>query len=237
MCQHPNLIGFYDFFEDNSFFYMVLEYMDGGDLFDYLDRRDFKLEEDRAREISLQIASGVYFLHTYGIVHRDLKLENVMMTDDSPTSVPKLVDFGLSAIISPERRIKDSVGTISYAAPEILKGERYDKMVDIWSLGVIIFVLLGGYLPFDAEEKPQIVDRTLNEEVTFSDKKWLTISEEAKALVKAMLEKDKDARPSMEEILQRPWFQAHKGMQQERAKSFHNGKLNAIDQVNAVSMA
>lgn len=77
-----------------------------------------------------------------------------MMTDDSSKSIPKLVDFGLAAIVAPEKRVKDSVGTISYAAPEILRGERYDKMVDIWSLGVIIFVLLGGYLPFDAEEKP-----------------------------------------------------------------------------------
>jgi len=101
MCQHPNLIGFYDFFEDNNSFYMILEYLKGGDLFDYLERRDFIVSEERARGLALQLAGATYYLHTYGIVHRDLKLENVMMTDDSTDSVAKLVDFGLSAIVGP----------------------------------------------------------------------------------------------------------------------------------------
>jgi serine/threonine protein kinase len=96
----------------------------------------------------------VYYLHSYGIVHRDLKLENVMMTNDDDTeSIPKLVDFGLAGIKGPNSKFKDAVGTVSYAAPEVLKGHSYDKSIDVWSLGIIIYVMLIGYLPFDNEDK------------------------------------------------------------------------------------
>jgi len=154
MCQHPNLIGFYDFFENANLYHIVIEYLSGGDLFDYLERRDFKIDEARAKTITRQICSAVYYLHSYGIVHRDLKLENVMMTNDHDTqSMPKLVDFGLAGIKGPNLKFKDAVGTVSYAAPEVLKGHSYDKSIDIWSIGIIIYVLLIGYLPFDSEDK------------------------------------------------------------------------------------
>jgi serine/threonine protein kinase len=148
-----------------------------------------------------------------------LKLENVMMTDDSEGSIPKLVDFGLAAIVSPDKRVKDAVGTVSYAAPEILQGQRYDKAVDVWSLGIIYYVLLAGYLPFDAESKKEIVERTLHEETPMDDDKWTPVSASAKNLVKEMLNKNKKKRCSMEDVLNSNWLVANKEIKQQRLSS------------------
>jgi serine/threonine protein kinase len=101
MCQHPNIITLIDLFENVDYYFIVLEYMGGSDLFDYLSAREFNLGENRVREISYQLALGIKYLHSYGIVHRDLKLENVMMSDTTDQSIPKLVDFGLAKMIGP----------------------------------------------------------------------------------------------------------------------------------------
>jgi len=120
ICQHPNIIRLLDVFENPEYIYIVLEYLAGGDLFTYLDKRDFKITEDRARAIAHQIAVAVYYLHNYGIAHRDLKLENILMVDASDDSQLKLVDFGLSKILGPGETSTDPFGTLSYVAPEVL---------------------------------------------------------------------------------------------------------------------
>lgn len=109
-----------DVFENPDYIYIVLEYCSGGDLFQYLDRRDFKITEDRARNIAHQIAASLYYIHSYGIAHRDLKLENILMVDDSDDSQLKIVDFGLSKMIGPNETASDPFGTLSYVAPEVL---------------------------------------------------------------------------------------------------------------------
>lgn len=105
ICQHPNLVQLLDYFEDNRYFYIILEYLQGGDMYDYLNKRGFSIPQARALELSAQLAKGVYFLNCYGIIHRDLKLENIMMSDNTEQAVPKLVDFGLSAITGPDQSI------------------------------------------------------------------------------------------------------------------------------------
>jgi serine/threonine protein kinase len=102
MCQHPNIVELIDLFDNSDFYYIVLEFMQGKDLFDYIQFRNFKLTEERVKELSYQIGIAIKYLHSYGIVHRDLKLENVMMSDNSETSIPKLVDFGLAKMIGPK---------------------------------------------------------------------------------------------------------------------------------------
>lgn len=101
-----------DVFENPEYIYIVLEHMAGGDLFAYLERRDFKITEDKARSIAHQIASALYYLHSYGIVHRDLKLENILMVDMNNDSELKLVDFGLSKILGPNETSTDPFGTL-----------------------------------------------------------------------------------------------------------------------------
>jgi serine/threonine protein kinase len=112
ICQHPNIIRLIDVFENPEYIYIVLEYCSGGDLFQYLDRREFKISEDRARNIAHQIAAGLYYMHSYGIAHRDLKLENILMANDSDESELKIVDFGLSKMIGPNETASDPFGTL-----------------------------------------------------------------------------------------------------------------------------
>ena len=128
---------------------MVLEYMQGQDLFDYFQKRDLNLKEERVKEIAYQIGLGIEYLHKYGIVHRDLKLENIMMTDSSEGAYPKLVDFGLAKMMAPNQKANEPFGTVGYVAPEVLKRTSYSFSIDLWSFGVIIYVLLCGCLPFD----------------------------------------------------------------------------------------
>ena len=123
--------------------------MAGADLFDYVHARSFNLGEERVCEIAYQMALGIKYLHNYGIVHRDLKLENIMMTDQTEQSVPKLVDFGLAKIIGPNEKASEPFGTLGYVAPEILEKKPYSYSCDLWSLGCIIYALLCSSLPFD----------------------------------------------------------------------------------------
>mmetsp|Transcript_3532 Transcript_3532/g.2566 ORF Transcript_3532/g.2566 Transcript_3532/m.2566 type:complete len:143 (-) Transcript_3532:6-434(-) len=112
ICQHPNVIRLLDVFENPEYIYIVLEYCAGGDLFHYLDKRDFKVTEDLARHIAHQIAAAIYYLHSYGIAHRDLKLENILMTDSTDQAELKLVDFGLSKMVGPNETSNDPFGTL-----------------------------------------------------------------------------------------------------------------------------
>lgn len=127
----------------------MLECCQGGDLFDYLSARKFELGEARVKEIAWQLAEGLLYLHKYGVVHRDLKLENIMMTDKTSKSVPKIVDFGLAKMIGPQEKAEEPFGTLGYVAPEILNKQPYTKQCDLWSLGCILYALLCSSLPFD----------------------------------------------------------------------------------------
>lgn len=151
MCKHPNIVRLEDLFENADCFFLVLEYMGGGDLFDYLKTRQFRLSEERAREIIFQLTLAVQFLHTFGIVHRDIKLENVMMSDQTDKAIPKLADFGLAKMVGPSEKADEPFGTLGYAAPEVLRKEPYGPACDLWSLGCISYALLCGALPFDHE--------------------------------------------------------------------------------------
>ena len=156
MCQHPNIIRLLDIFENQDYIYIVMENLSGGDLFTYLEKRDFEITEARAKELSHQIATALYYLHSFGVAHRDLKPENILMVSDSEDSDLKIVDFGLSKIIGPNESSLDPFGTLSYVAPEVLLQKPYGKEVDLWSLGVITYLLLSRVLPFDDEEDKEI---------------------------------------------------------------------------------
>jgi len=133
-----------------------MENLCGGDLFNYLERRDFVITEERAKELSHQLATALFYLHSFGIAHRDLKPENILMVSDDDTSDLKIVDFGLSKIIGPNETSLDPFGTLSYVAPEVLLQKPYGKEVDLWSLGVITYLMLSRVLPFDDEDDKEI---------------------------------------------------------------------------------
>jgi len=151
MCQHSNIVKLIDVFENSDHYYIVIEYMAGKDMFDYIQKRNFMLSEERVKQLSVQIINAVRYLHDFGIVHRDLKLENVMMSDSSNVAHPKIVDFGLAKIIGPNEKADEPFGTLGYVAPEVLKKRPYSYSCDVWSIGCIMYALLSGSLPFDHE--------------------------------------------------------------------------------------
>ena len=156
MCQHPNIIKLLDVFENTDHVYIVMELLDGGDLFSYLEKRKFKIPEARARKIIHYLAGALFYLHSYGIIHRDIKPENILMVDKSESSDVKIVDFGLAKMIGPSQLCIDAYGTLGYVAPEVLSEKPYAKAADIWSLGVIAYLMLIGALPFDSKDDHEL---------------------------------------------------------------------------------
>ncbi len=157
------------------------------------------------------IATAIYYLHSFGIAHRDLKPENILMTTTEDDAQPKLVDFGLSKIIGPGETCNDPFGTLSYVAPEVLLQKPYNKMVDLWSLGVIVYLLLSGTLPFDDDDDREIARQTIHDPVDFSYHVWKNVPEEAKELIKSLLDKDPDKRLTLQDTLQHKWITQQEG--------------------------
>ena len=206
MCQHPNIVKLLDIFENQDYIYIVMEKLEGGDLFEYLEKRKFDVTEKRTKEICHQLAAALYYLHKFGVAHRDLKPENILMALDDNKSDCLIADFGLSRVIGPNESSLEAFGTLSYVAPEVLEAKPYGKEVDIWSLGVITYLLLSGCLPFDDEEDKEVARQTMYCDPDFSFEPWDKRSPEAIDLVKKMLSKNRKKRPSLEEILKHPWF-------------------------------
>lgn len=144
---HPNLADMLDYFEDDEHYYIVMGLHGGGmDLFDYIELNDHGIPEHEIRRIFKQIALGVRHLHQHNIVHRDIKDENVVLGDDGGL---RLIDFGSAAYLKPGRKYETFVGTLDYAAPEILRGHTYSgKPQDVWALGILLFTLVYRENPF-----------------------------------------------------------------------------------------
>jgi serine/threonine protein kinase len=185
ICQHPNIIKLEDVFENQDYIYIVMEYLSGGDFFNFLEKRKFKISEQNAKRIMHELATSIYYLHSFGIAHRDLKPENILMVSDSDNSQIKLVDFGLSKSFGPGEFCKEPFGTLCYVAPEILLQRSYDKSVDLWSLGVIMHLMLCGTLPFDSEDDREIARKTIYDDLNMTHSMWNGVSDEAKELVQS----------------------------------------------------
>lgn len=212
-----------------------MEYLKGGDLFNYLESRDFTISQERAREMSHSIATAIYYLHSFGIAHRDLKPENILMTSTEDDAQPKLVDFGLSKIIGPTQTCNDPFGTLSYVAPEVLQQKPYNKKVDLWSLGVIIYLLLSGTLPFDDDDDREIARQTIHEQVDFSYHVWNDVPQEAKDLISGLLEKESENRMNLQDVLVHPWLiKKDSNIAMKRRKSFDEG--TAAEQFEAFTV-
>ena len=207
IAKHPNIIKLYDVYENEKYIYIIMEYCLGGDLFSYIEKRNFKLSEERAAEIIHKLCTAVYFLHQYGIVHRDLKPENILMMDKTDNADIRLVDFGLGKMLGPGEKCNDPFGTFSYVAPEVLEEKEYDFKVDLFAIGIITYLLVAGFLPFDDENsEKEIARQTVYEPTPFPKKIWNNISPEAKMFVDNLLNKDPDKRMNLGEVLQHKWF-------------------------------
>ena len=206
IANHPHIIRLFDVFENIDYIYIIMEYCSGGDLFSYLENRKFIIPEKRAAEIIEQLATAIYFLHEYGVVHRDLKPENILMEDNSENANIKLLDFGLGKMLGPNETCNEVFGTLSYVAPEVLRGKYYNKSVDIWGLGIITYLLLTGFLPFDDESDEEIKRQTIEDPVPYPASIWGHISIEGKSFVQDLLLKDPEKRPDIKQVLDHPWL-------------------------------
>jgi len=206
ICNHPNIIKLYDILENQDYIYIITEVCKGSDMFDYLSDRKFKIPECRAAKFINKIARAIYYLHSYGIVHRDLKPENILMTDASEDADLKILDFGLSKIIGPDEKCTEPFGTLHYVSPELLLGMAYDKKVDIWSLGIISYLLITGHLPFNDENESEVARQIINEPVPFPKLIWKSKSYEAKLFVSSLLQKEPSSRANIKDIINNKWL-------------------------------
>ena len=160
MMDHPNIIKTYKITESPKNYYIIMEYCNGGELFNYIVDKE-KLEEIEASMFFYQLINALDYIHSLGIAHRDLKPENLLLLDNK---FIKIIDFGLSNFFSGEKQLETPCGSPSYAPPEIIKGEKYNGFyIDIWASGIILFAMLCGYLPFDDDEEEEEEDEDENE--------------------------------------------------------------------------
>ncbi|XP_020223947.1 CDPK-related kinase 3 isoform X1 [Cajanus cajan] len=205
LSGHKHLVKFHDAFEDANNVYIVMELCEGGELLDRILSRGGKYSEEDAKVIVLQILSVVAFCHLQGVVHRDLKPENFLFTSRSEDADMRLIDFGLSDFIRPDERLNDIVGSAYYVAPEVLH-RSYSLEADIWSIGVITYILLCGSRPFWARTESGIFRAVLRADPNFDDLPWPTASAEAKDFVKRLLNKDYRKRMTAVQALTHPWL-------------------------------
>jgi serine/threonine protein kinase len=178
-----------------------------------MKEKKFNFTEKRVAELIYQIALGVKYLHKYGIIHRDLKPDNIMLTEASDKGQIKIMDFGLSKILGKKEKAVDGFGTLTFVSPEVLIRKPYNKEIDIWSIGVILYMMLSGDLPFDDEEddEQKIAKSIVYNEVEFPEKKFGKRSKEVIDLIKRCLTKEPKNRIKIDEILKSDWIQKNLG--------------------------
>jgi len=199
LFYHPHIIRLYEVIYTPGDIYMVTEYVSGGELFDFIVSNG-RLPEDKARRFFQQILSGIEYCHQHMVVHRDLKPENLLLDADCNL---RIADFGLSNVMKDGEFFKTSCGSPNYAAPEVISGKLYaGPEVDVWSMGVILYALLCGSLPFDDENIPNLFKKIKGGIYTLPGH----IGESTKDLIAKMLVVDPLQRITITEIRQHPWF-------------------------------
>lgn len=205
LAGHENVVQFYNSFEDDNYVYIVMELCEGGELLDrILSKKDSRYTEKDAAKVVRQMLKVAAECHLHGLVHRDMKPENFLFKSSKEDSPLKATDFGLSDFIRPGKRFQDIVGSAYYVAPEVLK-RRSGPESDVWSIGVITYILLCGRRPFWDKTEDGIFKEVLRNKPDFRRKPWSNISNSAKDFVKKLLVKDPRARLTAAQALSHPW--------------------------------
>ncbi|CAN0238841.1 unnamed protein product [Pylaiella littoralis] len=203
--DHPNIVRLHQVFDSQNCLYMVMELCTGGELFDRIVMKDHYTENE-ARDCIIQMTKAILYCHQNGIVHRDLKPENLLYSDfDEESAVLKLADFGLAKLCSESAMLNTACGTPGYVAPEILESRPYGKEVDMWSVGVIAYILLCGFPPFYDENSAAMFRAIKAGEYDFPTPFWDDVEPGAKDMIRCLLVLDPEERYSAEQLLQHPW--------------------------------
>ncbi|XWS52536.1 hypothetical protein CRYUN_Cryun11dG0079100 [Craigia yunnanensis] len=203
--KHPNIVTLKDTYEDDDAVHIVMELCEGGELFDRIVARGHYTER-AAAGVMKTIVEVVQMCHKHGVMHRDLKPENFLFANKKENSPLKAIDFGLSVFFKPGERFNEIVGSPYYMAPEVLK-RNYGPEVDVWSAGVILYILLCGVPPFWAETEQGVAQAIIRSVIDFKRDPWPKVSDNAKDLVKKMLNPDPKQRLTAQEVLEHPWLQ------------------------------
>jgi calcium-dependent protein kinase len=204
VSDHPNVVRLYEVMEDTRFIYLVMEVCSGGELFDYIVANK-RLNERKAAQLFRQLLLSLSYLHSHDICHRDLKPENLLFADNTYETL-KLIDFGLSKIMGgTAQAMATKAGTPFYISPDVLSGS-YDKSCDLWSAGVILYILLSGYPPFYGATDTATLAKVREGAFSFSRAEWNTVSDSAKDLISHLLVKNPADRYTVEQALHHPWI-------------------------------
>jgi calcium-dependent protein kinase len=206
MMDHPNIIKLYETFEDHRNIYLIMELCAGGELFDRIIEAGH-FTEVQAAILMQQILRAIYYMHENHVCHRDLKPENFLfMTKESiDKSLLKIIDFGLSCKYEPNQVLTTKAGTPYYVAPQVLAG-KYDQLSDLWSCGVIMYVMLCGYPPFFGETDAEVLSKVRLGNFSFNQADWKNVSEDAKNLIRMMLKMNPRDRYTAEQTLNHEWI-------------------------------
>mmetsp|Transcript_27567 Transcript_27567/g.82148 ORF Transcript_27567/g.82148 Transcript_27567/m.82148 type:complete len:603 (+) Transcript_27567:84-1892(+) len=203
--DHPNIARLHNVYEREADIAMVTECCEGGELYFRLQKQCTYSEADAAGA-ARQMLRAVGYLHAQSIVHRDLKLENFLYESKDPNSQLKLIDFGFAKHWDASTLMTASCGSIAYVSPDVLSGRGYTNKCDLWSLGVIVWMLLSGYPPFHGDEKDMMMKIKAGQADWSHKSRWKLVSEEAIDFLKCLLQKDPSKRPTAQEALHHPWL-------------------------------
>jgi len=218
MVDHPNVIKLYEIFDEPKKMQLVMELVTGGELFDMIVAKGSYTEKDAA-QVMCTLCGALEYLHSQKIVHRDLKPENILLADNSENAPIKIADFGLARVVSGKDLMKTACGTPGYVAPEVLKNQGYSSgAVDLWSAGVILYILLCGFPPFYEEELPALFEQILAARYDFPSPWWDPISAEAKDLVQKLLELNPKKRLTGAQVCEHKWIKNAPGIDLSQGK-------------------
>ena len=206
MLDHPNIMKLLDWFESRDKYYMVFDLATGGELFDRIIEMG-KFTEKDGQTLVKPIFGAIAYMHAKNVVHRDLKPENLLFRSQEPDSPLVIADFGISkTLASSDETMSTLCGSFGYTAPEILLRRGYDKSVDLYSMGVIIYTMLCGYTPYPLDDTARFLDLARYGRVEFHKRYWSNISQECKDFIKMLLDPNPTKRGTAEEVLHHPWF-------------------------------
>jgi len=232
--EHSNVLKLEEVYETEEVIALVMELVNGGELFYKIVEKGNYSEKDASR-IVCQMLKGVEYLHQQGIAHRDLKPENLLCaTDDREEYKPfrvVIADFGLSKVFDGEDEMSTSCGTPDYVAPEVITAEgAYDESVDMWSCGVITYVLLCGFSPFLSSNQTGLFEKIMKADYDFPDPEWTHISDSAKDFIRGLLVKDRTQRRTAKQCLNHIWINGESGAAESSLVAISD-KMNKYNEI------